>query len=71
MKSRTCIVCIAVAVMMALSLCVSARAQELPKATVRARLPHLSCRQRMGCRFRLFADREMHLHPRPEPHRVL
>ena len=34
MKSRTCIVCIAVAVMMALSLCASARAQELPKATV-------------------------------------
>ncbi|MFZ1121799.1 MAG: DUF992 domain-containing protein [Candidatus Binataceae bacterium] len=46
MKSRTCIVCIAVAVMMALSLCASARAQELPKATVRA--GYLTCHVASG-----------------------
>jgi len=49
MKSRTCTVCIAVAVMMVLALCAPARAQDQPKATVRA--GYLTCHVASGWGF--------------------
>ena len=49
MKSRTCTVCIAVAVMMALALCAPAWAQDQPKATVRA--GYLTCHVASGWGF--------------------